>query len=331
MMSPLDPLQQKIRAVCALYLCGLYDGHGLCCSGPQVHNYGEAPKLVHTLLRLVQSIDLNVYYFLSRAHGNWFLDRLASWQESKTLLKSVPLLSVYIYFWFYEDTDQQQRRSNILTILCGMMAGLAITRIVAMVAPFRIRPIYDSHLVQVPLSVPTPSDFLNWSSFPSDHAACLCALGFGLICLSRRLTVPITLYLAGWICLPRIYLGIHYASDVVVGAGLGIATVLLLLKSKWAHATLAHPLLVLADKKPQLFYPPAFLLTFEIATLFWDARTLVRALLRAPTTGPHHKAIASALMLSVALCIVVTAVALGIATRRSRSTRSPAPAQKSVA
>jgi membrane-associated phospholipid phosphatase len=33
------------------------------------------------------------------------------------------------------------------------------------------------------------------------------------------------LYAAGWICLPRVFLGEHYVSDVVVGAGIGIALV----------------------------------------------------------------------------------------------------------
>ncbi len=272
---------------------------------------------MHTLLRLIQSVDLSVYYFLSRGHGNWFVDRLAALQESNALLKSVPLLAAYLYFWFRNGQDQQKQRSSIIISIAGTLVGLVATRMLATIVPFRVRPMYDPHLVHVPLSLPIPADFVDWSSFPSDHAACLFALGFGLIYLSRRLAVPVTLFLVECITLPRLYLGIHYASDIVVGAGIGMATVLLLLKSEWV-ATLVRPMVVLADTKPQLFYPPAFLLTFEIATLFWDARAPIHALLRAAATGPHHKVISDVLMLMVSLCVVVAGVARGIARHRSK-------------
>ena len=285
---------------------------------------------MHSLLRLIQSVDLSVYYFLSRGHGNWFLDRLAAVQESNALLKSVPLLVAYLYFWFRNGQDQQKQRSSIIVSIAGTLAGLAVTRTLGTILPFRIRPIYDSHVVHVPLSLPIPADFADWSSFPSDHAACFCALGFGLIWLSRRLAVPVTLFLLECICLARLYLGIHYASDFVVGAGIGIATVLLLLKSEWA-ARLARPLVALADTRPQLFYPPAFLLTFEIATLFWDVRTLTHALLHVTTTGPHHEIISGVLILMVSICVVAATVAYGRARRRSKPAGQLLPMPKAAA
>ena len=284
---------------------------------------------MHSLLRLIQSVDLSVYYFLSRGHGNWFLDRLAALQESNALLKSVPLLAAYLYFWFRNGQKQQEQRISIVVSIAGTLVGLFVARMLGTIVPFRIRPMYDPHIVHVPLSLPIPADFVDWSSFPSDHAACFCALGFGLIWLSRRLVAPVTLFLLECICLARLYLGIHYASDIVVGAGIGMGTVLLLLRSEWA-ATLAHPLVALADTRPQLFYPFAFLLTFEMATLFWDARTLVHALLHVTTTGPHHRVISGVLMLLVSICVVAAAIAYGRA-RRSKPAGQLLPMPKAAA
>jgi membrane-associated phospholipid phosphatase len=104
-------------------------------------------------------------------------------------------------------------------------------------------PMYDPALQHRPFSIQPLSDLESWSAFPSDHAAYLCALAFGLAYLSRSLTVSIFLYAAGWICLPRLYLGVHYASDIVVGTGIGVATVWAVLRVDWFRSFLASRVL----------------------------------------------------------------------------------------
>lgn len=223
---------------------------------------------MHTLLRLIQVVDLSVYSWLSRLHGDWFLDRFASHVETNLLFKGGLFVSMYWYFWFREDRDRQERRSTILTIFVGTLAGLFITRMVAALLPFRVRPMYDLSLQYHPLSFQTLSPLLDWSSFPSDHAAFLSALGFGLVRLSRRLTIPIVLYLALWVCLPRMYLGIHYASDIVAGAGIGVAVLWAALKSERIRSIVTRPLLAFMEANPQVFYAAAFLVSFEMAAMF---------------------------------------------------------------
>src|SRR5438128_12519427 len=132
---------------------------------------------MHTLLRLIQCMDISVYSWLSRLHGSWFFDRLNSHLESNILFKSGLFISMYWYFWFRKGRDQQERRNTILTIPVGTLAGLVITRMVATFAPFRVRPLYDLNLQHHPLSIPIPSGIIDWSSFPSDPAAFLGALG----------------------------------------------------------------------------------------------------------------------------------------------------------
>ena len=88
---------------------------------------------------------------------------------------------------------------------------------------FRVRPLNELRLLSI---VHYGMDNSNWkqlSSFPSDHAALFFTLAVGIYFASRR---------AGWfcfiyysllfICLPRVYLGEHYPTDIVAGAAIGM-------------------------------------------------------------------------------------------------------------
>src|SRR5437867_9640059 len=114
---------------------------------------------MNAVLQFFRDIDLSFYYLLCKGHGNWFLDRVASFQASNTLLKSGVLIAVYWYFWFRKGTERQERRKVILTIIGATLVGLAVTRLVATFLPFRVRPLYDPNFLGNPLSFNTPMDF----------------------------------------------------------------------------------------------------------------------------------------------------------------------------
>ncbi len=257
---------------------------------------------MHTVLNLIQSADIRTYYWLNQFHGIWFLDRLFTDLEINLLFKSALFIAAYYYFWFREGPDQQERRSTIVAILVGTLASLFIARALATFAPFRVRPMSDPSLGYRPLSVPLVYDFVGWSGFPSDHAAYLTALGFGLIRLSRRLTLPVILFLAGWICLPRLYLGIHFLSDIVVGAAIGAATTWAALHIEALRSRAARPLLAFVKAKPEVFYTLSFLILFELASMFSDFREPVHAVLRVAASLPHHPAFLVESILLASLC-----------------------------
>lgn len=65
--------------------------------------------------------------------------------------------------------------------------------------------------------------------FPSDHATAAFAIATALVLVDRRLGVP-ALVAAVALALDRVALGVHYPSDVLAGAALGIAVATLLFR-----------------------------------------------------------------------------------------------------
>src|SRR5207244_1362102 len=223
-------------------------------------------------LQTISSVDVFIYHFLNGFAGNRLLDWFASFQDGSNLLKGGVFLAMYWYLWFGAGSDQKRRRRAIIVIVVGALLALVAARSIAALAPFRIRPMYEPRLQHHPYAFPITPNLVNWSAFPSDNATFFFALAFGLGRLSRRLTIPAMLYAAGWICLPRMYLGVHYASDVAAGAVIGVTVVWASLKVKWLQSRLATPVLALADLKPEVFYVAAFLVSFEMTVLFDDIR-----------------------------------------------------------
>jgi len=243
------------------------------------------------VIQAMHNVDLSVYRFLSGFAGNWIFDRLASQEESNSILKGGIFFATYWYLWFRGDSDRESRRRSIVAFTIAAPLAIMVARTIAFLAPFRLRPIFDPTLVHPLYSIPATANIENWSSFPSDTAAYFFALAFGLMYLLRRFAIPIMLYTAGWVCLPRLYLGLHYASDVVAGVLIGITVAWVSLRSELLQSVLASRVLAVADTSPEWFYAIAFLTSFEMATVFEGSRRLGRALFNAVLVELHLGAV----------------------------------------
>lgn len=88
-----------------------------------------------------------------------------------------------------------------------------------------VRPRPLASLLDVRLLVPEPSSY----AFPSGHATSAFSAATGVMLSARRSLkrVPLSgwgmLVLAAAISYSRVYVGVHYPTDVLAGAGLGIA------------------------------------------------------------------------------------------------------------
>ena len=224
----------------------------------------------------MQAFDYSIVRFFNQfAHRYRMFDHIVVFLSNSDLIKGGLVMAVILWYWFYGRKDPRMNRSFLLSALLGSLISLFFARFLAHALTIRIRPILDTALhFTRPSGVPNESNWTIWSSFPSDHAALFFALLTGVWLVSRRLGISLLIYVVIVICLPRIYVGIHYPSDILAGAALGILSVLLCswskIRERWTPTVLNW-----IDRWPGPAYALLFLLTFEIATLFWDVRTFL--------------------------------------------------------
>ena len=214
--------------------------------------------------------DRAVCGLINHAARHWpWLDQTAVVITESDLLKGGVVLAIFWAMWFRYPAAREQ----LLAGLGGSLAALSIARVMSYVLPSRPRPLLDPgmHFV-APFGLHDQSNWTNWSAFPSDHAALFFAIVVGIWLANWRVGILAALYVLIAICLPRMYVGIHYPSDVIAGALLGVGSVAILAQVRryWGN-----PIARVLERYPGWGYAFLYLLTFQIATLFWDLRVIV--------------------------------------------------------
>jgi undecaprenyl-diphosphatase len=200
------------------------------------------------------------------------LDTLIYDIADSTILKGGVFLAAYWWLWFEVDKEgvPAQRRNVVVALLSGTVAAIA-SRVMQVALPFHLRPLHTPELgMRVPFGV-NATTLNDFSSFPSDHAVLFFALCVPLWKRSRWLGAAAFLWTVLVICLPRVYLGYHWTSDVIAGAVIGIVLMLVLCRLIGATG-LPDRVLRFGIAHPPVFYAIAWLLALEVALLFADLR-----------------------------------------------------------
>ncbi len=237
-------------------------------------------------LDFVSSVDDRVVTYLnSFAHRSWTADYLIRSVSEATLFKGGVVITAYWWAWFRApencaEPGSRNPRETLLYTLLICVPALLIARLMALFLPFRVRPIYNPALHLKVAFTLAPNTLESWSSFPSDHAVLFFALATGFYLVSRRMGGLMYIYTAVWIALPRLYLGIHYPSDLVTGAFLGVAfasTVRIVALRRM----ITWPAQRLLEYSPGLFYTCLLQLSLQTALLYDPLRHLARSSLTA--------------------------------------------------
>ncbi len=164
-------------------------------------------------------VDREIVLWLNSGAGNIAaLDRLAEWMVSDYLVTVVLGLSlVAIWFGSTGNAARIERQIGVLTALGSLaIANLVVITINSLY--FRDRPFAD---LDVTLLFYRPTD----SSMPSNSAAAFVGLAAVVWGFDRRVGA-VLLAVAGVHAFLRVYAGVHYPSDIAVGAMIGIVAAL---------------------------------------------------------------------------------------------------------
>ncbi len=134
--------------------------------------------------------------------------------------------AIFLALWFWPPYHRTRaRRAVIYAVVAGVLA-LVINVAVSHLAPYRPRP-----FVLEPHRVHQLVQHARDSAFPSDHAAG--SFGFAIGLLSAGLLDGVmALGLAVAVAWGRVFVGLHWATDVLFGALVGTAAGLAVLRAR---------------------------------------------------------------------------------------------------
>ncbi|MGZ9712475.1 phosphatase PAP2 family protein [Glaciimonas sp. GNP009] len=198
------------------------------------------------------------------------------------LFKGVPIMGMLWYFWFRDSDSTSNTRQSIIASLLGCVVAVFIARIANNIGPFQPRPFANLALAypeHIGLPAADSQALYIWSSFPSDHATLFFGLATGIFLISRLTGFMLYLYVFIFIALPRIYLGLHYPTDILAGGLLGFGCVVLSNRASVIKLYGPRCSLVL-NRYPAAFQATLFIITVEIGTLFGDFRMLLEGIVK---------------------------------------------------
>jgi membrane-associated phospholipid phosphatase len=213
-------------------------------------------------------LDVSIFRALNDFCGwNPTFDRIVVHLE---VIRGSLFMGIVGGLWYWPDKEMPRRRETLLTMILAVAVALVVNRVISLLLPFRDRPMYS-------LGANAPSfewhaDLEHWSSFPSDNATYLFAIAAGLWLISRPWGLFFGIF-AAFAALARVFLGIHYPSDIVVGALIGIATSVVVNREA-IRQWLAAPVLAWEVSHPPYFYGLFFLALAEMSGGFPNTRRI---------------------------------------------------------
>jgi undecaprenyl-diphosphatase len=178
---------------------------------------------------------------LAKDAPHWF-DRVMEFVGEYGLLLAMVLLVLWCW-WSVRRRGAEDAATSVAALVWAPLAAAIAVLVNVPIRGFveRPRPFRDHQGIEVLVTGKT--DY----SFVSDHATITMALGVGLFVANRKFgLVGIGLALLEGFC--RVYMGVHYPTDVVGGFALGTAVALLL--SPLAMALLT-PVMAAVERSPR--------------------------------------------------------------------------------
>jgi undecaprenyl-diphosphatase len=231
------------------------------------------------------SFDAGIVRYVNQFGNRWgWFNPVARIVFDHNLLKDGPMVFL---FWiaFFSRTgsaeDILERRRKIAATVSLALFGVVLARIVAMVLPFRERPLRTPALHFQSPHILSSSVLYGWSSFPSDHAVLLVTLAVGLLMVSRPLGSIALFYTFAVNIFLRVYVGLHWPTDLLAGAAIGAGLASIVAVAAYRNF-IWRWVMKCWQFSPGVFAAFIFVLSYEVIDMFEGPLTLAKALLK------HH-------------------------------------------
>lgn len=231
-----------------------------------------------------QGLDLDIVLFFNQFCGkSVFLDSLALIFLSVDALRTAILIALILGIWEYGKVKNDiNANKSVILILFSIIISLGVIEILNAVINSP-RPIvaYESQITG-PIVENKNTKALwqdGWArnskhgSFPSDTVALLSTLAFGIFFWNRNIGVFAILFVFFAGILPRLYFGLHYPSDMLVGSIISLFSCIVSQKVKFLDS-LAGKILEFEKRSPFIFGTVGFYLMYVIADKFILIRKL---------------------------------------------------------
>jgi undecaprenyl-diphosphatase len=205
---------------------------------------------------------------------SYYFFHTVEFMAADNLLKGGLVAILFWYLWFKTDPDNSAKRVQLVATLISVFFVMVITLSCAGLAPFRQRPFQNPDF-QFNSLIPFNAMLTTMSSFPSDHAALFMSLATGFYFVSRKTGIITMLFVFIYILFPRLYLGYHYPTDVLVGSIIGVSVTVFFSRSEVVKNIISKRIMPFSIKYPGYFYSFLFLVTYEIAELFGGSREIL--------------------------------------------------------
>ncbi|TSA02052.1 MAG: phosphatase PAP2 family protein [Nitrospiraceae bacterium] len=228
---------------------------------------------------MLNTFDNTIVSFLNElARQAWTFNSIVVSVATTRLFKGTVLVPLLWWLWFRSDANKNRTREVILTTIGACYVATGVSQFLQVICPFRSRPLYTPELaLHLPYTM-SLTDVSDSSSFPSDHAILFFALGVGLLIVSRVVGAAALAYVVLATCLPRIYVGLHFPTDIIAGAFIGGGIAYFAGISATVRRIIRGHVLKWEQNNAGMFYACLFVLTYEIAILFDDVNVIRYAL-----------------------------------------------------
>jgi undecaprenyl-diphosphatase len=231
---------------------------------------------------LVNQFDATILHAFDQIMGKDVnFDKGVEFVSGNDLIQGTFAACVFWWFWFRQGSEATVRRTreHMVATFFGAIVAIAAGRGLALSLPFRIRPRWESTLHYVIPYEADPNVFVNWSSFPSDHAILFTAVAAGFCFVSWRIGLLVYAWYLAVGAFPLMYLGYHYPTDIIAGSLIGVL-IGCLANARAIREPLSVPAFKIERASQSAFVVLYFLGTFQIASTFVSLREVALALSR---------------------------------------------------